>query len=429
MARIGNGLWIVAGAFLFAEGCGDRTDAISPGFERRFDVDGGLVDPGGSAGDEAGGRGAGGRRGGSGGRATGGRFPSGGYGNGGRYTGRGGYYPGSGGYNPGYGGRYPSYGGYYPGYGGYYPGYGGYYPGYGGYYPGGTFGRGGYYPGSGGYPYCSYPSCASCSTCVEQCVCYGSDEATCYRNCYGAGGAAGGPSCDPSFCPTATIPNVGLQLGACCVGDRCGVELDLIASVVPVVGGCQPRNQAGAFDSTCPSIPSPVGGVIPGCCRYDGTCGVELSPVGVGCTARTGPVEYCGRGGGMGMGGFGGTFGRGGSTSAGGRATGGRVATGGAPTGGSVAVDQCVNQARSDCEMCACKACFDSIAPCFQDVGCPAILQCANLTGCTGIDCYNANTCQGVIDQYGGITGSSVLVAQPLFQCLRNAGCPCGFAP
>jgi hypothetical protein len=238
--------------------------------------------------------------------------------------------------------------------------------------------------------------------------------------CYGAGGAAGGPSCDPSFCPTATIPNVGLQLGACCLGDRCGVELDLIASVVPVVGGCQPRDQIGTYTTQCPSIASPVGGMIGGCCRLDGTCGVELSAVGVGCTARSGPVQYCNSG----VGGFGGTFGRGGSTSAGGRSA------GGAPvTGGSVAVDQCVNQARSECEQCACKACFDSIAPCFQDVGCPAILQCANLTGCSGVDCYNVNTCQTVIDQYGGITGSSVAVAQPLFQCLRSAGCPCGFAP
>lgn len=422
MARVGQGLSIVVGALLLFEACGDRTQGFGQDFEHRYNIDGGSFEEGSDGGGLAG---SGGRRGGTGGRrATGGRPATGGYyGPGGRYPGRGGARATGG----------------YPGYGGYYPGYGGRYPGYGG-YPGGMFGSGGYYPGYGGYPsyggypYCSYPYCGSCSTCVEQCICYGSDKDVCYNECYGAGGAAGAPSCDPSFCPTSTIPNVGLQLGACCQNDQCGVELDLIASVLPVVGGCQLRNQPGEYGDGCPSLPSPVGGSLLGCCRYDGTCGVDLSTVGVGCAARTGPVQACTHGGGTGgfggFGGIGGGFGPGGSISTGGvRTTGGTSGAGGlASTGGSVAVDQCVNQARGDCEVCACKSCFADIAPCFQDVGCPAILQCANLTGCSGVNCYSASTCQSVIDQYGGPFGSSVNVALPLFQCLQSAGCPCGFA-
>jgi hypothetical protein len=162
---------------------------------------------------------------------------------------------------------------------------------------------------------------------------------------------------------------------------------------------------------------------------------VDLTSVGVGCVARSGPVQSCRIGGGTGgfggFGGFGGGFGPGGSVSTGGSpATGGVIGAGGFPaTGGSVAVDQCVGQARSECEVCACQSCFENIAPCFQDTGCPAILQCANLTGCSGVNCYSPSACQTVIDQYGGPFGTSVNVALPLFQCLRSAGCACGFAP
>jgi hypothetical protein len=207
------------------------------------------------------------------------------------------------------------------------------------------------------------------------------------------------------------------------------VQMDLIASVVPIVGGCQARNQPGTFDMNCPSIPSPVGGTIAGCCRADGTCGVDLGVVGTGCTARVDAVEFCGRGGSAGMGGFpgtGGVVGSGGSVGG----AGGVTEAGGAPSaGGSAPIEQCYNQARSDCERCACKSCFDYIAPCYEDVGCPAILQCANLTGCSGADCLQPSTCQSVIDRDGGVGSTSVSLALPLFQCLRSSGCACGFAP
>src|SRR5204863_8740894 len=124
-----------------------------------------------------------------------------------------------------------------------------------------------------------------------------------------------------------------------------------------VVGGCRSRDPPGRYDPRCPSLMGPVGGSIPGCCRPGGTCGVDLSTVGVGCTERTGPVEFCG---------FGDVNGDGGVTGAGGIISdGGRPVTGGVPsTGGTGAVEQCVNQARSDCETCACKARFDDLAPC-----------------------------------------------------------------
>ncbi|HEX7670982.1 MAG TPA: hypothetical protein VF395_15410, partial [Polyangiaceae bacterium] len=88
-------------------------------------------------------------------------------------------------------------------------------------------------------------------------------------------------------------------------------------------------------------------------------------------------------------------------------------------------VDQCVASAQSDCERCVCKSCNTSLDGCFQDPGCPLILQCANQTGCTGIDCYGPSTCQSVIDKFGGIGSASVNLAIPLFGCAQT--CNCGF--
>jgi hypothetical protein len=90
-------------------------------------------------------------------------------------------------------------------------------------------------------------------------------------------------------------------------------------------------------------------------------------------------------------------------------------------------IETCVSQAHSDCERCACGSCFGDLFACFGDRGCPAILQCANRTGCTGVDCYAPSTCQPVIDQYGGLSSQSTALAIPLFSCLQMSGCPCGF--
>jgi hypothetical protein len=97
-------------------------------------------------------------------------------------------------------------------------------------------------------------------------------------------------------------------------------------------------------------------------------------------------------------------------------------------SGGSAGADMCAAEANSVCEKCACTSCFGDITACFADSGCPAILSCANQTGCSGIDCLQPSTCETIIDQFGGISGSSVGLALPLFSCLQQAACPCGFA-
>lgn len=429
MTRSGQCLGLITVALALFVGCGGRTGQLTSGFERRYEIDGGAIGQGGAS--SAGGAypNNGGRYYGGGGYyatggyyAVGGGYEAGGYYNSGGYS-AGGYYNAGGFYDTG---GYYAAGGYYNA-GGYYAG--GYYNAGGFYYTGGYYNAGGYY-GGGGYPYCGYPNCSSCSSCFDQCLCYGIDTNSCYSKCYPAtGGVGGGSSCDLTFCPNPVVPTVNLTLPACCIGPSCGVQMDIVAGAVPVYGGCQPPNQPGAIDSSCPSIASPVGGTIPGCCRSDGTCGIDLDVIGMGCSARSDVVQYCGFGGAGGFAGAGG-FGTGGIVfGAGGFVGGGGVpAAGGAPDGGG-AVDQCYSRAQSDCERCACVSCFGDIAPCFQDAGCPSILQCANQTGCTGTNCYQASTCQAVIDQNGGPLGTSVGLAQPLFSCIRQAGCPCGFAP
>jgi len=420
-------------------GCGDRTGQLTAGFEHRYEIDGGPLGEGGSknaggyraAGGKyaAGGRYQAGGRYNAGGFHAGGYYKAGGYYVGGRYN-AGGYYAGGGYYGGGYynGGGYYGGGGYYTG--GYYNA-GGYYGG-GGYYTGGYYNVGGYY-GGGGYS-CGYPDCLGCTGCYDSCYCSIGNPQICYDKCYpSAGGAGGAQNCDPSSCPSSVVPNVGLTLGGCCMGDVCGVQMDVPSTVLPIAGGCQPRNQPGSYNPSCGSFSTPAG-TLSGCCRPDGTCGVDLGIIGVGCTQIiAGQIEFCGFGAG-GVAGAGGFVGTGGVPSMGGFvATGGFVGAGGAAgapaDGGPPPSSQCYAQAQNDCERCACQFCFDNIAPCFEDAGCPAILQCANQTGCSGIDCLNASTCGAVISQYGGPSGPSVGLALPLFQCLRSAGCSCGFAP
>jgi hypothetical protein len=115
----------------------------------------------------------------------------------------------------------------------------------------------------------------------------------------------------------------------------------------------------------------------------------------------------------------------GGFAGAGGVSTGG---VGGGTSGGAggATPEQCVSQARSDCEACACKGCFQQLVPCFQDEACPLILQCANQTHCTGTDCLNPDTCGPLIQKYG-IGSPGVSLAVSLFGCIANTGCDCGF--
>jgi hypothetical protein len=67
------------------------------------------------------------------------------------------------------------------------------------------------------------------------------------------------------------------------------------------------------------------------------------------------------------------------------------------------------------------------VTPCYSTDGCPDILECANRTGCTGVDCLNPNTCEDVITKFGGISAAAVTSALTLYDCMLNANCPCGF--
>ena len=130
------------------------------------------------------------------------------------------------------------------------------------------------------------------------------------------------------------------------------------------------------------------------------------------------------------MSGFGGAGGMGGSIGGRGGRGGQRRGTGGVAgtfgSGGSGGVGECVDQANSSCEVCLCFNCFSQYGACIGDFGCPPIIDCATRTGCQGIGCYRPDTCQGVIDAFGGPFGTSVAITQQLFSCARGSGCPCG---
>src|SRR5690606_29892970 len=91
----------------------------------------------------------------------------------------------------------------------------------------------------------------------------------------------------------------------------------------------------------------------------------------------------------------------GGSCSAG---PGGVMNTGGVPnTGGTGGlVGQCQMVFPDACGSCLCSGCLDQFTGCLGDIGCLSIMNCLETTGCSGIGCYQSNTCRGVIDFFGG---------------------------
>jgi len=431
--------------FAAAVSCGGRTGDLSPDVSFNVPDSGQGGASGGAAGVgkggvATGGHSAGGRPPSTGGHAGYGAYPSGGYGGYGYGGygyggyGYGGYGYGGYGYGGyGYGGYagYGAYGGY--GYGGYagYGAYGGYgYGGYAGYGAYGGYGYGGY-AGYGGSGVCAPPYCDCYDSC-SSCYCYGNDPSYCSLFCQGAAGAAGAAGGSASLvCPLEVCPS-DLPSSCCTDAGYCGVDIPPSASQFGIATGCQALNQPGNIDYGCPSLGSLAGqdiGGFEGCCRPDGTCGIYVgtSELSLGCIQETydGVVRLCGAGGSVATGGVGGATGVGGTFAVGGfGGSGGSVATGGVA---GAAAQQCVSQARSDCERCACGSCYDSLIPCFKDAGCPQILACANRTGCLGLDCYQPGVCQDVIDTAGGLNGASVNLALPLFVCVTNLNCPCGF--
>ena len=81
----------------------------------------------------------------------------------------------------------------------------------------------------------------------------------------------------------------------------------------------------------------------------------------------------------------------------------------------------------SSCEQCVCQTCAVPIVSCFSDVGCAFIFACTQQTGCQGLGCYSPNTCRSVIDQFGGLTGSSANKLFALASCSVTSqdGCNC----
>ncbi|MCA9641180.1 MAG: hypothetical protein KC492_10820, partial [Myxococcales bacterium] len=101
----------------------------------------------------------------------------------------------------------------------------------------------------------------------------------------------------------------------------------------------------------------------------------------------------------------------------------GSGATGG--SGGTGGVEACIDLATDECGVCACTSCFSQLDACYQDSGCTDIIDCVSTTGCSGFQCYQANTCRPVIDANGGLFGPSLNRVVQLTNCTNQSGCPC----
>src|SRR6478735_5261269 len=125
---------------------------------------------------------------------------------------------------------------------------------------------------------------------------------------------------------------------------------------------------------------------------------------------------------------MGGAPGIAGAPNVGGAGVGG-VSTGGAAGSGATSgiVEACQVIAGNSCQQCLCSTCSSQIVECFSNFGCALILACAQQTGCSGVACYNAQTCRPVIDQFGGLTGSSMKDVLSLLSCSLSSqnSCSC----
>lgn len=97
------------------------------------------------------------------------------------------------------------------------------------------------------------------------------------------------------------VANYGGQVysfaGCCLPSGACGVDVGIAASFVSghvstsattevqlnIAHGCQPRDQVGVPDTSCPSMSATGSNEFEGCCRSDGTCGANLGLIHAGC--------------------------------------------------------------------------------------------------------------------------------------------------
>jgi hypothetical protein len=125
------------------------------------------------------------------------------------------------------------------------------------------------------------------------------------------------------------------------------------------------------------------------------------------------------------FGGFGASGGFSGSVGTGGVAGAPLGGFGGVAGAGGI-VELCVGAAQSACDKCVCSTCGSQLQACFTDIGCALIFACVQEHQC-GLNCYQSATCRGVIDQFGGLTGSAVNEVFSLASCsvATRPGCGC----
>jgi hypothetical protein len=118
----------------------------------------------------------------------------------------------------------------------------------------------------------------------------------------GGGGSSGSTTGEPVAggigcisCQPASVFGL-LSFPACCTADdQCGLDFEMLA------GGplCIERDAPGTPDSTCP-MTMVMGFPLPGCCRPDATCGVQVTLVPLGCISGAIASLLPGGGGGSG---------------------------------------------------------------------------------------------------------------------------------
>ena len=84
-----------------------------------------------------------------------------------------------------------------------------------------------------------------------------------------------------------------------------------------------------------------------------------------------------------------------------------------------VTEDEC-SDVGSACDVCTCRLCQEELTACLTDPECASVLDCAQRTGCGGIDCLSL--CGDEIDAAGGPFGDSVTSAQAVGEC-REGQC------
>ena len=268
------------------------------------------------------------------------------------------------------------------------------------------------------------PGVCQCFDCISACLCSGSNTVNCEERCFGNDVSVSGPGF--GFSVSNSMVSAGGAFGFTSVsssvsagGSPMGFSVSSSSNSVGGTGGAPSNCCEVSPAPSCedPEVAKCVCTFDPFCCNYvwDSFCVQEVESLGCGsCDTPMG--------------------GAGGNTQ--GVVTTVVTSAGGAPMtasstgattgeGGSGGVAECVAQSESDCEACLCADCFQEYGDCVGDFGCPKILECIDEAGCSGLDCYTPDTCQKVIDKYGGLAGASIAYVTGLVECAVTASCPC----